>query len=334
MVHRRGCWSMVVIWLFLGDTCAMLIPAATLPVSLVATFIALYVFGYSSNLLTLLALVLAIGLVVDDAIVRSRTCTAACGPAKARRRPRGAARGRSVSRWWWATRRCWSRCSCRSRSCRTTSGGCSGVRGCDGGGGVVLGAGRADAVAGDVLYDARSDTGPVTTQAGAFTRAPQVVHCRYRAALSVARAGGDRVLLAGASFRAVPTEFAPREDRGSSACFISGTGGFLVRLHARQLDLIERRIDAARRARRDRAHAVARAGRFSRTESYSAAIGSILNLPHWDTGRRPAWERSRRRRLIADVPGVQVFPTMPRAWRRVEKPVQFVIGGGTFEELA
>jgi multidrug efflux pump len=45
------------------------IPAVTVPVCLVAAFIALYAFDFSINLLTLLALVLCIGLVVDDAIV-------------------------------------------------------------------------------------------------------------------------------------------------------------------------------------------------------------------------------------------------------------------------
>lgn len=59
----------VVIWLFLGSLRAAIIPAVTVPVCLVSAFIALYAFGYSINLLTLLALVLCIGLVVDDAIV-------------------------------------------------------------------------------------------------------------------------------------------------------------------------------------------------------------------------------------------------------------------------
>jgi multidrug efflux pump len=60
---------LAVIWLFLGSFRAALIPAVTVPVCLVAAFIALYAFGFSINLLTLLALVLCIGLVVDDAIV-------------------------------------------------------------------------------------------------------------------------------------------------------------------------------------------------------------------------------------------------------------------------
>ena len=59
----------LVIWLFLGSLRAALIPAVTVPVCLIAAFIALYAFGFSINLLTLLALVLCIGLVVDDAIV-------------------------------------------------------------------------------------------------------------------------------------------------------------------------------------------------------------------------------------------------------------------------
>ena len=60
---------LVVIYLFLGSLRAAIIPAVTVPVCLVAAFIALWAFGFSINLLTLLALVLCIGLVVDDAIV-------------------------------------------------------------------------------------------------------------------------------------------------------------------------------------------------------------------------------------------------------------------------
>jgi len=59
----------VVIYLFLGNVRATLIPAVTVPVSLVAAFTVMYALGFSINLLTLLAMVLAIGLVVDDAIV-------------------------------------------------------------------------------------------------------------------------------------------------------------------------------------------------------------------------------------------------------------------------
>ena len=59
----------VVIFLFLGNMRSTLIPIVTIPLSLVGVMIMLLALGYSINLLTLLALVLAIGLVVDDAIV-------------------------------------------------------------------------------------------------------------------------------------------------------------------------------------------------------------------------------------------------------------------------
>ena len=59
----------LVIYLFLGSVRATIIPALAIPVSMLGAFIFLWAFGFSINLLTLLALVLAIGLVVDDAIV-------------------------------------------------------------------------------------------------------------------------------------------------------------------------------------------------------------------------------------------------------------------------
>ncbi|WP_395675106.1 efflux RND transporter permease subunit [Inquilinus sp.] len=59
----------VVILLFLGSFRAVIIPVVTIPLSLIGVLFCLYALGYSINTLTLLAMVLAIGLVVDDAIV-------------------------------------------------------------------------------------------------------------------------------------------------------------------------------------------------------------------------------------------------------------------------
>jgi multidrug efflux pump len=59
----------VVIYLFLGSFRAVIVPVIAMPLSLVGTFFLMLALGYSINLLTLLALVLAIGLVVDDAII-------------------------------------------------------------------------------------------------------------------------------------------------------------------------------------------------------------------------------------------------------------------------
>ena len=58
-----------VIYYFLASPAATFIPTITIPVSLISTFYVIYVLGYSLNVLTFLALVLAIGLIVDDSIV-------------------------------------------------------------------------------------------------------------------------------------------------------------------------------------------------------------------------------------------------------------------------
>jgi hydrophobe/amphiphile efflux-1 (HAE1) family protein len=59
----------LVVFLFLGSARATIIPTVAVPVSLVGAFVVLYAIGYSANSVSLLAVVLAIGIVVDDAIV-------------------------------------------------------------------------------------------------------------------------------------------------------------------------------------------------------------------------------------------------------------------------
>ena len=64
-----GLLVVMVLYIFIGQARATLIPAVTVPVSLISAFMVAYFLGFSINLLTLMALILAIGLVVDDAIV-------------------------------------------------------------------------------------------------------------------------------------------------------------------------------------------------------------------------------------------------------------------------
>ena len=59
----------LVVYLFLGDFRSTVIPVLAVPVSLIGAFFFMLMFGLSINLITLFALVLAIGVVVDDAIV-------------------------------------------------------------------------------------------------------------------------------------------------------------------------------------------------------------------------------------------------------------------------
>lgn len=68
-LFEAGILVLIVILLFLQNARATLVPATTVPVTIIGAFFAMLIIGYSINLLTLFALVLAIGIVVDDAIV-------------------------------------------------------------------------------------------------------------------------------------------------------------------------------------------------------------------------------------------------------------------------
>ena len=68
-----------VTFLFLADWRSTVIPTVAIPVSLIGTFALLYIVGFSANMITLFAIILAIGIVVDDSASSwSRTCSASC----------------------------------------------------------------------------------------------------------------------------------------------------------------------------------------------------------------------------------------------------------------
>ncbi|MBK6740815.1 MAG: efflux RND transporter permease subunit [Haliea sp.] len=69
MLYEGAILAVLVVWLFLRDWRATFISAVALPLSIIPTFIVMHVLGYSLNTLTLLALTLVIGILVDDAIV-------------------------------------------------------------------------------------------------------------------------------------------------------------------------------------------------------------------------------------------------------------------------
>src|SRR5206468_12398352 len=66
---EAGALVLIVILVFLQDWRAVLVPATTVPVPIIGAFAGMALFGFTVNLLTLFGLVLAIGIVVDDAIV-------------------------------------------------------------------------------------------------------------------------------------------------------------------------------------------------------------------------------------------------------------------------
>ncbi|MGC4029509.1 MAG: efflux RND transporter permease subunit [Steroidobacteraceae bacterium] len=69
MLVEGALLAIIVVWFFLKDIRATLISAAALPLSVIPTFWALHLFGFSMNTLTMLALTLVVGMLVDDAIV-------------------------------------------------------------------------------------------------------------------------------------------------------------------------------------------------------------------------------------------------------------------------
>jgi multidrug efflux pump len=104
----------VVVLLFLRSPRATSVPAAAVPLSLVATFGVMYALGYSLDNLSLMALTIATGFVVDDAIVVTENVMRLIEQGMSPRGPRSPAPSRSASRSSASRRRC-SRCS--SRSC-------------------------------------------------------------------------------------------------------------------------------------------------------------------------------------------------------------------------
>ena len=69
MLFEGALLAVLVVWIFLRDWRATIISAAALPLAIIPTFWAMYLLGYTLNLLTLLALSLVVGMLVDDAIV-------------------------------------------------------------------------------------------------------------------------------------------------------------------------------------------------------------------------------------------------------------------------
>lgn len=69
LLYEGALLAVIVVWLFLRDWRATLVSAVALPLSVIPAFLGMYLFGFSINVITLLALSLVVGILVDDAIV-------------------------------------------------------------------------------------------------------------------------------------------------------------------------------------------------------------------------------------------------------------------------
>jgi len=329
-----------VIYLFLGSFRAMLIPAVAVPVSLIATFIILFAFDFSINLLTLLALVLAIGLVVDDGIVVLENIH--------RRMDLGepplvaAFKGtRQVGFAVVATTLVLVAVFVPMTFLQGDVGRLFSEFALTMAAAVIFSSLVALTLSPMLASKLLKGGGTKTAVARGVERGFAPLQKAYRRALAVTIrkplliAAGFVVLLGGAVWllQKIPTEYAPKEDRGAFFLIVNGPEGASYEYIESYMDEIERRLMPLVE-KNEVSRLLIRAPRaFGNIESFNTGIG-ILVLTDWSE-RRSGWDiMADVRRRIADLPGVRAFPVMRQGFGgRVQKPVQFVIGGGTYQEL-
>jgi multidrug efflux pump len=331
----------LVIFLFLGDPRSVLVPAATVPISLIASFTMLYAFGYSINLLTLLALVLSIGLVVDDCIVVLENIHRRL--AKGESPLVAAYKGsRQVGFAVLATTlvliavfvpitflegnlgRLFSEFAVAMAVAVSFS--------------TLVALTLAPVICSrllrpDTVHNALADRVEVVTRAMERGYRRMLVRL-LRAPLFTMLLLVISIVATAWLFQKVPKEYAPAEDRGIMFMSVTTPEGSSFAYTARQLADIEERLMPLVESG-DIKRLLIRAPSFSAGEAFNSAF-AILVLSKWDSGRRTTWEvMEDARARVADVPGARIFLGAPRGLGGgSNNPVQFVVGGNTYEELA
>lgn len=332
----------LVIYLFLGSMRAMLVPAVTVPVSLIGTFIILYAFGYSINLLTLLALVLAIGLVVDDAIVVIENIhrRIEMGEPKLVAAFRGT---RQVSFAVLATTAVLLAVFVPITFLTGDVGRLFSEFAVTVSAAVVF----SSFVALTLSPMLASKLLKKNNEAGFFVRFMDRgfngLRRLYLNMLGFALRHPLLMMLvlilmlaaAAFLFREVPGEYAPKEDRGAFYISIRGPEGASYEYIREHVDEIEKRLMPFAESGEFLRLLLRTPATFGSSSTFSDARGIVV-LSHWNTGRKPIWfYMNEVKRLTADIPGVKVFVMVRRAFGGGQaKPVQFVLGGPSYEELA
>lgn len=331
----------IVIYLFLGSVRAMLIPAITVPVSLFGTFIVLYALGYTINLLTLLAMILAIGMVVDDAIVMleniHRRIEEGDSPLKA-----AFLGAREVAFAVIATTLVLVAVFMPITFLEGDLGKLFKEFAVTMSAAVLFSSLVAltltPMMCSKLLKPSSQDSWLVRKVDGIMTK----VSNRYQLSLKSAMAHpilvSILVLVAlGSSVylvQKVPQEFAPQEDRGSLFLMVNGPQGASYEYIESYMNEVENRLMPLVETG-DIKRLLIRAPRgFGRAADFSNGM-AIIVLEDWGK-RRPVKEVIVDiNKRLANLAGVQAFPVMRQAFGRgVGKPVQFVIGGPSYEELA
>lgn len=331
----------LVIYGFLGSWRATLIPAITVPVSVIATFIVIDAFGFTVNLLTLLALVLAIGMVVDDAIVVLENIVRHMH--EFRSKPLVAAyRGsRQVGFAVVATTlvlvavfvpitflegdigKLFTEFAVTISAAVAFSS--------------LIALTMSPMLASKILR-ADEQNGKLAKWVDKSFAKLKVVYQRWLL-IVIAKPwhmlGVFVALLGGALLlnEMVEREFVPREDRGAFFVLVNGPEGASYKYMEEYMNEIEARLMSYVSAG-EVSRLLVRAPRaFGRIESFNSGFVIVL-LERWEK-RRPAEQIiGEVRQKLADLPGVRAFPIMRSGLGGgAGKPVQFVIGGATYEEL-
>ena len=331
----------VVIYLFLGSVRAMLIPALTVPVSLMATFIVLYALGYTINLLTLLAMILAIGMVVDDAIVVleniHRRIEEGDSPLKA-----AYLGSREVAFAVVATTLVLVAVFMPITFLEGDLGKLFKEFAVAMSAAVIFSSLVALTLSPMMCSKLLKPAGQDSWLVRKIDAGMNILSASYRATLSRAMTHpfivSSLVIIAlGASgylMTKVPQEFAPREDRGSMFLIVNGPQGASFEYITPYMDEIENRLMPLVESG-DIKRLLIRAPRgFGRSANFSNGM-AIIVLEDWSE-RRSAFEViGDIRARLSDLAGVRAFPVMRQAFGRgVGKPVQFVLGGPSYEEIA
>ena len=331
-----------VIYLFLGSLRAMLVPAVTVPVSLVATFMVLLALDFSLNILTLLALVLAIGLVVDDAIVVIENIHRRMEQYGETRLVAAYRGTRQVGFAVIATTvvlvavfvpiaflqgdigRLFAEFALTMAAAVSFSS--------------FVALSLSPMLASKILPQDARHSRLSSLVDRLFGKVRRGYHTLLQGALRrswivglvfVGILGGSVWL-----YQAIPDEYAPKEDRGVFYLMVTGPEGTSYPYIAAYMTEIERRLMPLVE-NGEISRMLVRAPRgFGNFEIFNTGI--VINvLSDWSK-RRSAWDiMDDVRQRLKDLPGVRAFPVMRQGFgARIQKPVQFVIGGGTYEQLA
>jgi len=331
-----------VIYLFLGSARATLVPAVTVPVSLIATSLVLMVLGFSINILTLLALVLAIGLVVDDAIVVLENV---------HRRMEEYGESRLVAAYRGA-RQVGFAVIATTIVLVSVFVPISFLQGDVG----RLFSEFALTMAAAVAFSSfvalslspmlASKVLTPPEREGRVTRGVEWVFGRVRRGYRAALQGALRhnwvvgivflAILGGSIwlFQQIPSEYTPKEDRGAFYVLVNGPEGASYEYMADYMTEVERRLMPLVESGEVTRLLVRAPRAFGNYEIFNNGI-AVLLLEQWGK-RRSVWVvMDEIKDRLKDLPGVRAFPVMRQGFgARIQKPVQFTIGGGTYQELA